>query len=546
MTNPCIVHACPFIPIDNQDEKSAYATLLLHTPWPPNGEDALYQENKTAVATLQRLLEENQIPSYVIPMLEKQQLFNTHITTNGIPVQTAIQEENESNDLDNYVTMHNEEPDNSMMYQNIVTATEGVFENITEVRNTYYRNFISNSQQAKIAKDATDNQVQYTEYENTQNVHTHSIVHHKVHNYEERLLKLATDIETLTPGQRDAYDKAIEHISGRNPTQLIMFISGEGGTGKSFIIALIMEFTRLKFGKQKGLYGATVAMAPTGCSANVIKGYTWQSCYGKGRKQEHGEESRMSQETAKKIGENFRGTQLAIIDEISMINLESLAEISQRHQQGLLAITENEGERELIRQKPFGGMHMLFTGDLWQLKAIGGHPIYTTKILDGQALKGQKIWRSINEYSELTENYRFKNDTSDTLECFLRGARQGIVEKSLLLQINKRLVISRKEAIRLSHPSAVWIAHTKKSVASINEADFNEKVNTGAAHFRIIATHTSASDLLPSPGEKERELLFQTFKLRGPPTHIDLAIGTRVSCVRNLGTQIGNLINNKT
>lgn len=73
----------------------------------------------------------------------------------------------------------------------------------------------------------------------------------------------------------------------------------------------------------------------------------------------------MSQETAKKIGENFRGTQLAIIDEISMINLESLAEISQRHQQGLLAINENktERERELIRQKPFGGMHMLFTGN---------------------------------------------------------------------------------------------------------------------------------------------------------------------------------------
>jgi hypothetical protein len=49
------------------------------------------------------------------------------------------------------------------------------------------------------------------------------------------------------------------------------------------------------------------------------------------------------------------------------------------------------------------------------------------------------------------------------------------------------------------------IAHTEKSVASINKADFNEKVNARAAHFRTIATHTSAADLLPSPGEKERE-----------------------------------------
>lgn len=60
------------------------------------------------------------------------------------------------------------------------------------------------AQQAKIAKGATDNQVQHTEYENTQNIYRHSIVQHKVHNYGERLLKLATDIKTLKPGQRDA------------------------------------------------------------------------------------------------------------------------------------------------------------------------------------------------------------------------------------------------------------------------------------------------------------------------------------------------------
>ena len=534
------MHANPFFPVDNLEEKSAYATLLLHTPWPPDGEDAILRQNTTAVATLRRLIQSQEIPLYVLPMLNRQEIFETHISRNGLPVMNSIEEqENETEDQTIDITIHNDEPENHMMYQNTVTATEGVFENISESRDTYYRNFISNAQLTKMAKDAMENQVQQSGNEFIRQEPTDTIAHYKVHDYEKRLIKLAADVKTLTPGQKNAYDKAVEHISGRNPNQLIMFISGEGGTGKSFIIALIMEFTRLKFGKQKGLYGATVAMAPTGCSANIIKGYTWHSCYGKGRINDCKGESRMSPETAKRIGENFRGTKLAVIDEISMINLESIAEISQRHQQGLLAITDGDDEKELIKQKPFGGMHMLFTGDLWQLKAIGGHPIYTTKNLSGQALEGQKIWRSINEYSELTENYRFKNDTSDTLECFLRGARQGLVDKSLLQEINKRLVISRKEAIRLSHPSAVWIAHTRQSVASINEADFEEKVSDGAAHFRIIATHTSATELLPSPGQKERELLYLTNKPRGPPTHIDLAIGSRVSCVRNLGTQIG-------
>jgi PIF1-like helicase len=100
-----------------------------------------------------------------------------------------------------------------------------------------------------------------------------------------------------------------------------MFISGEGGTGKSYLIKLIMEYTRLKFGRQRGLYGATIALAPTGCAANVIEGYTWQSCYGKGRSYDNKHDN-MTQQTARRIGENFGRTMLVVINEISMINLE--------------------------------------------------------------------------------------------------------------------------------------------------------------------------------------------------------------------------------
>jgi outer membrane receptor for monomeric catechols len=173
------------------------------------------------------------------------------------------------------------------------------------------------------------------------------------------------------------------------------------------------------------------------------------------------------------------------------------------------------------------------------LNSIGGHSVFSTVNLSGAALEGMKIWHSINEYSELTENYRFKNDTSSTLQDFLRGAREGIVDNKLLHEMNKRIVLSRTEAIRQAHPSAVWIAHTKDSVAKFNKEDFKEKVEAGLEHFRIVATHSSATTIHPSPGQDERQILYQTMKLNGPPKHIDLAIGTRVSCVQNLGTQIG-------
>jgi hypothetical protein len=141
----------------------------------------------------------------------------------------------------------------------------------------------------------------------------------------------------------------------------------------------------------------------------------------------------------------------------------------------------------------------------------------------------------------LTENYRFKNDTTTTLQDFLRGARIGRVDRELLIKMNKRLIISRKEAIRLAHPSAIWIAHTKQAVREFNNADFADKVAQNITHFRFVATHSPATILQPAPTIEEKELLFKLTKLQGPPSYIDLAIGTRVSCLQNLGTQIGKI-----
>jgi nucleoside-triphosphatase THEP1 len=63
---------------------------------------------------------------------------------------------------------------------------------------------------------------------------------------------------------------------GKKASKMIMFVTGEGGTGKSFLISLIMELANLTHGKQKGSYGSAMALAPTRA------GYTWQSVYGKG------------------------------------------------------------------------------------------------------------------------------------------------------------------------------------------------------------------------------------------------------------------------
>lgn len=86
---------------------------------------------------------------------------------------------------------------------------------------------------------------------------------------------LNANVRLLTTEQLDAFETAVEYISGDNGKQLLMFVSGEGGTGKSYLISLILEYTRLTYGKQKGIYGSAIAIAPTGAAASVIRGFTW-------------------------------------------------------------------------------------------------------------------------------------------------------------------------------------------------------------------------------------------------------------------------------
>ena len=550
---PVIVNTCPFIPVDNNDENSAYATLLLHTPWSCNGETALIEGYDTAVAKLFALNDAGRLPPYVAPMYDKQirsnNLTNNHGTILNNNVENSVNDSDEEIDYTEPTITDTYEPNSGQTVEFVqndqtdlsTTPNENVTTQLSTIRHTYYKNFIQNAQADYIEKQELNNQI--ISSHSSEITYTSPLMQtiSRVDNYDERYAKLASDIMKLTSGQKEAYDKAVDHISGRNPAQLIMFTSGEGGTGKSFIIALIMEYTRLLYGKQEGLYGAAVAMAPTGCAANVVKGYTWQSCYAKGRGDDTSDSITMTQTTARKVGEKFKGTRLIVLDEISMIKLESIAEISLRHQKGLLSVTDDPTEKCSIENKPFGGTHILFTGDLWQLQAIGGSPIYTSKIMKGRAAVGQAIWHSINEYSELTENYRFKNDTTQTLRLFLKGAREGNVDDNLMRLVNRRITLSREEAMNEAHPEACWIAHRKDTVKELNNTDFHRKVTAGMVHYRIVATHTPAEDIHPMPGENERHILYQTTKKGGPPTHIDLAIGSRVSCVQNLGTQIGEI-----
>ena len=175
-----------------------------------------------------------------------------------------------------------------------------------------------------------------------------------MNNHDERLNTLQMNVSRLTKQQLKAYDIAVEYISGEKNSQMLLFVTGEGGTGKSFLISLIMEYTQICHGKQKGLYSSALAIAPTGAAASVISGYTWQSVYGKGRIKKNSKVCNMSKECAQAVGSKISGVKPIVLDEISMINLQTLNEISERQVAAMGTQTSDPVLRNSFKSKYFG------------------------------------------------------------------------------------------------------------------------------------------------------------------------------------------------
>lgn len=76
-----------------------------------------------------------------------------------------------------------------------------------------------------------------------------------------------------------------------------------------------------------------------------------------------------------------------------------------------------------------------------------------------------------------------------------------------------------------------------------NDDDFKDKVQSGTCYYRIQAFHKPTSQLIGRPDDDLNKELLKIYIKNGTPPYINLAIGTRVSCTKTLGTQIGKYEN---
>jgi DNA replication protein DnaC len=153
----------------------------------------------------------------------------------------------------------------------------------------------------------------------------------EIENVDQARSDLHDTLSGLNSEQRCAYDAAYNCIVGIDPQQLIMFLSGEGGTGKSHLIHALTKSTQIMKGKSEGIFGAVLKAAPTGGAAYNIKGHTWHSALGKSTfSEKFTVQSQLTESQVGTLQRNFKGVSLVIIDEISLLSCEDLYEISFR------------------------------------------------------------------------------------------------------------------------------------------------------------------------------------------------------------------------
>ena len=237
-------------------------------------------------------------------------------------------------------------------------------------------------------------------------------------------------------------------------TPLYMFVSGVGGTGKSFLIKTIPALVASLWDTVT-MSTLCAVTAPTGLAAFNVGGVTIHQLptEHEGRLAGYW---RLEKEPLKVMRASLSKLKLLIIDEVSVVSSLNLAYIHLRL------------DEIFARDEWFGGVNVLFVGDIMQLPPVNGAPVYerisnksiTTKL---GYLTSVNIWHDTVVYDELTINQRQKNDQgfSSMLDEVLRGCPAQATVQALKKRVFSVSVVDRFKELMSNGQSPLCLFPTR-------------------------------------------------------------------------------------
>lgn len=144
----------------------------------------------------------------------------------------------------------------------------------------------------------------------------------------------------------DEFAKALEHLENTNQS---LFITGKAGTGKSTLLKYFYDKTKKN----------VAILAPTGVAALNVMGQTIHSFFRFPVQLTIDEiDDHIKKRFTKKFQSLIHNLDVIIIDEVSMVRAD------------LMDCVDKALQYYLNNTKPFGGIQMVFIGDLYQLPPV--------------------------------------------------------------------------------------------------------------------------------------------------------------------------------
>ena len=228
-------------------------------------------------------------------------------------------------------------------------------------------------------------------------------------------------------------------------TQQFIYLTGAAGTGKTTLIERILDENNLK----------KMVVAPTGVAALNIGGSTINSAFRIG----FDIFPQIQESNDPRFKKLLKKLELLIIDEVSMVRAPMLDAVSET-----LKLHRNSSE-------PFGGIHVLACGDLFQLP-----PVVKDNEIDAIDEKYESVYFfSSNSFKEIEApaffelTYSFRQSEDEDFYSLLNNIRLGEKLSETINKINKRCFNPEFE-----NESSLIITTRKYRADQINEAMLNE------------------------------------------------------------------------
>lgn len=214
-------------------------------------------------------------------------------------------------------------------------------------------------------------------------------------------------LDTLNEAQKQAYNAI---TAGKS-----IFLTGPGGTGKTYLIDVLMTELPRTTGKSVAL------TAMTGCAALLLghRAKTLHAWAGVGLAKEPPATLIKQIKQSQKSRRRWLSTDILVIDEISMMTPDFFEKLD--------AVAKGV----LNSQRPFGGLQLVMVGDFFQLPPIHKEETDTTFIFESP------LWKTLNlEYHPLTQMVR---QSDPAFQSILTEARFGRLSPKSIQVLQTRM-----------------------------------------------------------------------------------------------------------